>query len=243
MKKSIIAIALCIVAILCSSIAIADTAKVVLAGSNNRLAGAKNLTELEKFSENPVKAANATKKIGGLGSYGYVLREKNMVKNGPKAFSEVELELIDADFEYLEYLGIEANVEAIMAATIVEANNAVGHRFCIEDDAYFVAMLKNRSQYILVVTYDWDQNGSEELCLVPGGASQMGYNYAPKTVSSSENISDTEQPSSEPSTEPSTTTAAVPNPTLRPSNSTSTASTSSTTTVASAQPNPTLRGR
>jgi len=182
--KKIIAVVITILTLCITVSACADSVQVVL-GNHARIAGPKNETELNEFSAHPSKA-NISSTLGGLGKYGPVLRSKTMVKNTSFAFSTVDLYLKDCDYAILEKLGINPDVASIVEATRIEKNDTVGHRFSTDDDAYLTAILVTKNgKPIQVVATDWDNNGSLDLCFLPGTSDDMGYNWAPKAISDS----------------------------------------------------------
>lgn len=180
MKKFLVlGVALIIIAL--SSVATAEVAAFALGGSNNRICGPKDVSELKDFSANPTDASFSTA-IGGIGNYGSVLRNKTMVKNEAGCLSNIPVSLYAADEEALTQMGIELSAKDIISATLVYAGEAVGHRFSSKGNV--VAQIDVADQLLNVVATDWDADGDLELALIPATKSSMGYKIGSPAVSS-----------------------------------------------------------
>lgn len=181
MKKMSIAILAVIIFALISSVATAEMAAFALGGSNNRLCGPKDVKELKAFAATPIDSSISTA-IGGIGNYGSVLRNKAMVKNEADCLSQIPVSLYAADEEILSGMGIELDAASIVEATLVHEGNAIGHRFSTKGNV--VAQIDIDGQLLNVVAVDWDADGEDELALIPGTKSTMGYKMGSSNASS-----------------------------------------------------------
>lgn len=174
--KKLLAFALVLCIMFLANVATAESAKVVLAGSNNRFAGPRDLKELDEFSAKPERASRSNE-VGGLGLYGPVLRAKAMVKAVDRSYSMVDFDIVEIyDELLLDDLEISKTAADILTATLVNTNDCVGHRFvCPDAPSYPVAMLETDGSPVIVVSFDWDEDGLEELCLVAGSKASTGY--------------------------------------------------------------------
>ena len=181
--KKFLALVIAILIAITVTTAFAEATKVVL-GENARFAGVRNLEELEDFADAPKRAVRSSE-LGGLGLYGSVLRAKAVVKDAERSFSPVDLDLVKVyDSALLADLEIGESAAEIMAATLVrtEDENFVAHRVVGANAPYYeVAMLEHDDKPVLVVSYDWDTDDLEELCLVAGSKASTGYELPVET--------------------------------------------------------------